>query len=133
MAIRLNIKAKQRQMVKALGAELYQDGKTWVIPNSIMDINPFKDWLPEEEGHIVQRPYFVVRTKGACRKCGKETPLIALGAKTYQSRSPILFYNRYTLYLPIAAEFYNHLSVQEAKLLIDQLIASHLPLTKKAP
>lgn len=85
MAIRLNIRAKQRQMVKELGAELHLDGKTWFIPDHVTNINPFKEWLPEEEGIIVQRPYFVVRTKGTCWKCGKETPLIALGTKSYQT------------------------------------------------
>lgn len=88
MSIKLNVRSKEEGRVKKLGALWIPDEKIWVIPDAVKDINPFKKWLPEDEGHIVQRPYFVARTERACLKCGKETPLIALGAKHYQA----LFY-----------------------------------------
>jgi hypothetical protein len=48
------------------GGRLLPDGKTWVIPDEIEDINPFMQWLPHEEGYIVQKPYFSVRSKCLC-------------------------------------------------------------------
>ena len=82
MAIRLfDINIKQEKKAQALGARWDDHAKTWFIPDTIVDINPFKKWLPNEEGFIVQRPYFVARSKMTCLQCGKEMPLITLGAK----------------------------------------------------
>jgi hypothetical protein len=82
MAIKLiNIDTNQQQKVETLGACWSADANTWVIPDTIGNINPFKKWLPKEEGFIVQRPYFVARSKMPCFRCGKEIPVIALGAK----------------------------------------------------
>src|ERR1700743_2663609 len=83
--IQLEVKKKEQKRLAKLGARLLQDGKTWVIPDEITDINPFAWWLPQEEGVIVQRPYFVLRAKCGCWKCKKETTVVALGAKCYQA------------------------------------------------
>ena len=56
-----------------------------MIPDTFTDVNAFRFWLPDEEGHFVQRPYFSVRAKCSCWKCGKETPVVGLGAKRVQS------------------------------------------------
>ncbi|GGB14862.1 hypothetical protein [Puia dinghuensis] len=85
MSIRLNVKKSDRKRIAELGAILLQDGKTWVIPDTITDINRFMPWLPATEGHIVQRPYFSVRAKWPCWKCGQETPIVGLGARAFQS------------------------------------------------
>jgi hypothetical protein len=85
MPIKLNIKKKDQEQVKQFGGRLLPDGKTWVIPDEIHNINPFMEWLPLEEGHIVQKPYFSVRAKCLCWKCKRETPVVALGAKSYQA------------------------------------------------
>ena len=84
MSIQLRIKKEEEQEIFRLGGRLLPDGKTWVIPDEISDINRFKLWLPQEEGFIVQRPYFVLRAKCRCKKCKQETPVVALGAKNYQ-------------------------------------------------
>lgn len=73
MSIKIVVKEKERQRVAELGARLAEDGMTWIIPDEITDINPFMSWLPDDECHIVQRPYFAVRAKCNCWKCGKET------------------------------------------------------------
>lgn len=85
MPIRIDVKRKEQQRVVELGGRLLEDGKTWVIPDEITDINPFMEWLPDEEGYIVQRPYFAVRAKCHCWKCGNETTVVGLGAKNWQS------------------------------------------------
>jgi hypothetical protein len=84
MAIRVRVKKSEQQRVKGLGGMLLPGGKDWVIPDGMGDINGFRPWLPQEEGHIVLSPYFVLRAKWPCWKCGKETPVVALGAKNYQ-------------------------------------------------
>ena len=83
--IRLTVKQKDRPRIAKLGGRLLPDGKTWVIPDEITDINGFAPWLPQEEGFIVQRPYFVVRAKYPCWKCKQETQAVALGAKVCQA------------------------------------------------
>jgi len=85
--IRLDIDATQAEKVKKLGGHLLPDGKTWVIPEEVKHINRFKIWLPNEEGFIVQRPYFVLRAKGPCYKCKRETPVVQLGGKRGQQAS----------------------------------------------
>jgi hypothetical protein len=82
--IQLTVKQKERRRVAKLGGRLLPDGKTWVIPDEITDINGFAPWLPYEEGFIVQRPYFVVRGKYPCWKCKQEIAAVKLGAKFYQ-------------------------------------------------
>ena len=84
MAIKLSVKKREQGRVLSLGGRPSPDGKTWVIPDEIRDINAFASWLPQREGFIVQRPHFVVRGKCSCWKCGQETPAVALGAKCYQ-------------------------------------------------
>jgi hypothetical protein len=78
------VKKKERSQVLGLGGRLLPDGKTWVIPDEIKGINGFASWLPHGEGFIVQRPYFVLRAKCSCWKCGKEMPVVALGATCFQ-------------------------------------------------
>ena len=85
MSIKLDINKRDWEQVKRIGGRLLLGGKTWVIPDEIQDINPFAKWLPEVEGHIVQKPYFSVRAKCVCWKCKRETPVVALGAKSYQA------------------------------------------------
>jgi hypothetical protein len=82
--IKLDINTKQAEKVKKLGGLLLPDGKTWVIPDGVKHINRWKMWLPNEEGFIVQRPYFVLRAKRSCHKCGKETNVVQLGGKNGQ-------------------------------------------------
>jgi hypothetical protein len=85
MPIKLkNVKVKQEGKIKELGACRVPDSKTWFIPDTVKDINPFAEWLPKKEGFIVQRPYFVARARMSCYKCGKETPIVALGEKYAQ-------------------------------------------------
>lgn len=84
MSIRIDVLPKEEARIKKLGGLLMPDGKTWVIPDQMKHINRFKMWLPNEEGFIVQRPYFVLRAKRVCHKCKKETPVIQLGAKVGQ-------------------------------------------------
>ena len=85
MPIKLNIKQGDQDNVKQLGGRLLPDGNTWIIPDEILDINPFMTWLPSREGHIVQKPYFSLRAKCLCWKCKCETPVVALGAKSHQA------------------------------------------------
>jgi hypothetical protein len=84
MSIKINVKKKEQKQIAELGGQLLEDGKTWVIPDWITDINPFMQWLPQEEGHIVQRPYFAVRAKCRCWKCGGDITVVGLGAKNCQ-------------------------------------------------
>lgn len=84
MAIRLKVKHEHFARVKKLGALCLPDTKTWVLPDEITDINPFREWLPNKEGFFVQRPYFIARAKIPCFKCGQETTIIRLGAKFAQ-------------------------------------------------
>lgn len=79
-----NVKKREQEQVFALGGRLLPDFKTWVIPDELQDINGLAPWLPCEEGFIVQRPYFVLRAKCSCWKCGQETPVVALGARRFQ-------------------------------------------------
>jgi hypothetical protein len=82
MSIKLFVEPGDVKKIKKLGACWLPDVQSWVIPDGVRDINPFRDWLPDEEGFIVQRPFFVVRTKRLCVECGKETPLVAPGIKS---------------------------------------------------
>jgi hypothetical protein len=84
MSIKLNVKREDQKKVMQIGARLLPDGKTWVIPKETGNINPFMKWLPKREGHIVQSPYFSLRAKCLCWNCKRETPVVALGAKSYQ-------------------------------------------------
>ena len=84
MPIRIDVLPKEEGRVKKLGGRLLPDGKTWVIPDEMKHINRFKAWLPNEEGFIVQRPYFVLRATRVCHKCKKDTRVIQLGAKVGQ-------------------------------------------------
>ena len=82
MPIKINVPFSQKDEAKKLGAIWVPDVKTWVIPDNIENIDLFKTWLPND-GFIVKYPYLVARDSRECRKCHKETPLIALGAKTF--------------------------------------------------
>jgi hypothetical protein len=85
MSIKLSIRERDHKKIKQIGGHLLPDGKTWIIPDDIKDINPFMKWLPQKEGHIVQKPYFSVRGECICWKCKRKTPVVALGAKSYQA------------------------------------------------
>jgi|GEM_PF-4460884 len=67
--IQLRVKQNEGRWVTKLGGRLLSDGKIWIIPNEITDINAFASWLPQEEGFFVQRPYFVLRGRYPC-SCG---------------------------------------------------------------
>ena len=54
MPIKLNIKQRDQQKVKEIGGRLLPDGKTWIIPDEIQDINPFMKWLPSKESRFVR-------------------------------------------------------------------------------
>ncbi|SFE79719.1 hypothetical protein SAMN05518672_110122 [Chitinophaga sp. CF118] len=83
MPIRLNVPFIQKDDAKKLGARWVPDVSTWVIPDHIVDINPFNAWLPRNGGTFVKYPYLIAKNKRDCWKCHKETPLIGLGARNY--------------------------------------------------
>lgn len=83
MPIKINVPFSQKDEAKKLNAVWIPDVKTWVIPDAIADINPFKAWLPKEGGSIVKYPYIIAKSSRNCWKCRKETPLIAFGSKNY--------------------------------------------------
>lgn len=83
MPIKLNVPFARKDDVKNAGAIWIPDIKTWAVPDSIEDLNPFRPWLPENEGFIVKYPHVVAKSSRYCWKCNKETPLIALGAKNF--------------------------------------------------
>jgi hypothetical protein len=83
MPIRLNVPFIQKDDAKKLGARWVPDVGTWVIPDNIIDINPFNAWLPRNGGTFIKYPYLIAKSKRDCWKCHKETPLIGLGAKNY--------------------------------------------------
>ena len=83
MPIRLSVTFNQKDQAKELGAWWFSGEKIWVIPDAIEDINSFFKWLPNEEGFIIKRPYFIAKSTRYCWKCGHGTPLIALGAKSF--------------------------------------------------
>ena len=84
MPIKLRLDKKEEKKAASQGAIWIPEEKTWIIPDTITNINPFRKWLPGEEGFIVQWPYFLARAKRPCFKCGKETPVIRLGARAAQ-------------------------------------------------
>lgn len=59
------------------------DVKTWVIPDQVKDINPFKAWLPPPGDTFVKYPYLIAQSERECWKCHKTNPLIGLGVKVY--------------------------------------------------
>lgn len=83
MPIKLNVPFNQKDEAKKLGAIWIPDVKIWAIPDSIVNINPFKAWLPLQGGSIIKYPYFVAKDQRTCWKCRKETPLIAFGSKNF--------------------------------------------------
>jgi hypothetical protein len=83
MPIKINVPFDIRKNAKALGAWWFAEEKTWGIPDALTDINPFASWLPKEEGFIVKWPHIVLKSSRTCWKCHHETPLIALGAKSF--------------------------------------------------
>ena len=83
MPIKLNVPYSQKDEVKSLGGSWFANEKTWVIPDMVSDINPFMKWLPSKEGFIVKSPYIVAKAVRTCWKCHNQTPLIALGAKSF--------------------------------------------------
>jgi hypothetical protein len=83
MPLILNVPFADKDEVKKLGAWWIPEQKSWVIPDHIKEINPFKKWIPYEDGCIVRKPYFLASAKINCWKCGREIPIIALGAKNY--------------------------------------------------
>jgi hypothetical protein len=57
MSIKLFVEPGDAKRIEKLGACWLADVKSWVIRDGVKDINPFRDWLPDEEGFIVQRPF----------------------------------------------------------------------------
>jgi hypothetical protein len=82
MPIKINVPFSHKDEAKRLGAIWVPDAKTWVIPDNIENIDLFDTWLPGD-GFIVKYPYLIAKSSRKCWKCQKETPLIALAAKTY--------------------------------------------------
>ncbi len=83
MPIKINVPFNKKDSARALGAWWFSEEKTWVIPDALTDINPFSEWLPKDEGFIIKWPHVVVKSSRICWKCHQETPLIALGAKSF--------------------------------------------------
>ena len=83
MPIKINVPFNQKDEAKKLGAIWIPDVKTWVIPDNIENINPFKACLPLQGGSIIKYPYLVAKSDRICYQCKKETPLIAFGSKNY--------------------------------------------------
>jgi hypothetical protein len=83
MPIKISVPFHKKDSAKALGAWWFSEEKTWVIPDATTDINPFMEWLPREEGFIIKWPHVIVKSGRTCWKCHHETPLIALGAKSF--------------------------------------------------
>jgi hypothetical protein len=84
MAIRIEVLPKHGKNARKSGACNLPDGKTWVIPDGVKDLNPFKRWLPDGEGFYVQQPYALARSRLACYRCKKITPVIALCGRVAQ-------------------------------------------------
>lgn len=82
MPIKINVPFSQKDEAKQKGAIWMNEAKTWVIPDNIENIDPFDRWLPGD-GFIVKYPYLICKSSRKCWKCQKETPLIALAARTY--------------------------------------------------
>ncbi|HMI04872.1 MAG TPA: DUF5710 domain-containing protein [Pedobacter sp.] len=83
MSLVLNVPYSDKDEVKKLGAWWIPEQKSWVIPDHVKDINPFKKWIPFQEGCIVRKPYLVASAEISCWKCRRKIPVIALGAKHY--------------------------------------------------
>lgn len=83
MPIKINVPYPERNAARDLGARWNSDEKSWIIPDSVTEINPFQKWLPKQEGYLVKRPYALLKAKRFCWKCTAETPLIALAARSY--------------------------------------------------
>ncbi|SEA88472.1 DUF5710 domain-containing protein [Pedobacter hartonius] len=49
----LKVPYSDKDEAKGLGALWIADRKTWVIPDYISDLNPFKKWIPAHPGCIV--------------------------------------------------------------------------------
>ena len=85
MPLDLVVPYANKEKAKSLGAIWLAKRKTWVIPDHIQDVEPFKTWIPFQKGCIVRKPYLLCLSETNCWKCGKLTPLIALGAINYFS------------------------------------------------
>jgi len=72
-----------KEDVKRRGAFWDIERKVWVIPDHIREINAFHRWIPFQSGCVVRKPYLICLSKTTCWKCGKETPMVALGAENY--------------------------------------------------
>jgi hypothetical protein len=110
MPLELLVPYAEKDEVKSLGGLWLPERKTWVVPDHIRDIDPFKTWIDYREGCIARKPYLLCLSKTKCWKCGKETPMIALGAKNYyafeeqswlKSKEPTLFSSVLTMSPPI--------------------------------
>lgn len=83
MSIKINVPYPEKDDARQLGARWNSDEKSWIIPDSLTDINLFRRWLPKQEGYLVKRPYILLKAKRLCWKCAGETPVIALAGKSY--------------------------------------------------
>ncbi len=83
MPIKINVPFEKKEEAKKLGAFWMPDARTWIIPDHVADIDPFKAWLPANGGSIVKYPHLIIKSSRSCWKCHEETPLIALGARKY--------------------------------------------------
>ena len=83
MPLELFVPYAEKDKVKSLGGLWMPECKSWGAPDHITDINPFRPWIPYQDGCLVRKPYLLCLSKTNCWKCGKETLMIALGAKNY--------------------------------------------------
>jgi Domain of unknown function (DUF5710) len=83
MPLELSVPYADKDEAKRLGAFWMPERKVWVIPDHIPEIDVFNTWIPFQEGCIVRKPYLICLSKTNCWKCGKETPMVALGAENY--------------------------------------------------
>lgn len=127
MPLQLSVPYADKDAVKSLGGFWLPERKTWVVPDHIHEIAPFKTWIPIQQGCIVRKPHLLCLSKTNCWKCGRETPMIALGAKNYfsyeyadvndpenkeqlwlKAEEPTLFSSVLTIDLPIREWLYQH-------------------------
>ncbi len=82
MSIQIDVPYQDKDRAKSQGAFWDTHNKTWYIPNTKKIAN-FVEWLPEQADMIIKAPILVAKNSSRCWKCGKETPLIAMGGLNF--------------------------------------------------
>jgi len=83
MPLDLLVPYAAKNEVKSLGGFWLPERKTCVVSDHIPEIDPFKTWIPIQDSCIVRKRYLLCLSKTDCWKCGKETPMVSLGAENY--------------------------------------------------